>query len=1036
MGHLYRSPFGEASCESELQVWKSEYSSLYFDETPFSGSAIDPETYLIIGRRGSGKTALAQYPSFQGVFPNPVIIDVNEPQVFQQVLYRIAAGVFESRHIAIPTIRKVWEYVIWQLIFENLQTQIPTLSRICSGDLLTIRPSQRVNRLLDSLVAEVGDQNVDQRVEELLQDRARVEAESAVLDFAAVRPIIITFDTMEAYDIGNDALMNATAALVECAANFNLQFSALGVHLKIFLSGEVFPYLLEEVLQNPLKSVHSPVYLTWRPKDLLRLISWRFFQYLRNHDLLAVESKGDINWANQREVLDKMWRPYFGNTLTNARGLEEDTYSYVLRHTQMRPRQLILLCNAIAKQAVKNNRFPRMSESDIVMAVSEIEVRLAAEIVNSYTATYPNVSRIVDALHRIPMLFMGNELDKRAPESASAWPGDYSPARFRRLVTELGIVGRVRRKNEAAGFIDADFEYSMTERLAITHRDECVIHPMFYRRFNVQFNSPSRVMPFTRDREENEPRASFSRRVKETPRDDLLMKAVSSILQRSERQQDPHKVLGSFVDHGIIAQLYNPNNQIIFGRRGTGKTHVLRVFAAQLAADPANIVLYLDARTLGSSSQFSDPAISLKQRCLALFRDILGEIYNTLLNHVVASVDETSSSALESLDQLGKVATQPVSQYTVEAMTRRTLDKAGATNSIGFSINSGIGATLGLEDQRAREEEATTSYRANIEDKVIFPALGSLLADVLQVAKARLYILLDEWSSIPMDVQPYLAEFAKRAFFANPNVVIKIASLEYRSNFGERQPWGILGFELGSDISTSLDMDEYYVYDRNPELVTDIFGDILFRHLKSELPALYLEKKYEIHDGAGIAMKFFSDRFAFQELVRASEGVARDLINIFIASYFGAQRRARKQIDKPTIVEASRQWFEQDKARNLDGVLRANLEKIIKEVIAGQHVRSFFLPLGLERHETIQRLFDARVLHLTKRGASYQDHPGIRYNIYTLDYGTYVDLLNTDHAPVMGFEEVKGEIPKNFIVPFDDNRMLKLVVLSETALAN
>lgn len=87
-----------------------------------------------------------------------------------------------------------------------------------------------------------------------------------------------------------------------------------------------------------------------------------------------------------------------------------------------------------------------------------------------------------------------------------------------------------------------------------------------------------------------------------------LTKAVAAITQRSERQQDPQKLVGAFVDVGILAQIQNTNNQIIYGRRGTGKTHVLRVFGSQLK--PRNeIVCYIDARTLGSTSQFSDDTV-------------------------------------------------------------------------------------------------------------------------------------------------------------------------------------------------------------------------------------------------------------------------------------------------------------------------------------------------------------------------------------------------------------------------------------------
>src|SRR2546427_10852142 len=103
--------------------------------------------------------------------------------------------------------------------------------------------------------------------------------------------------------------------------------------------------------------------------------------------------------------------------------------------------------------------------------------------------------------------------------------------------------------------------------------------------------------------------------------DQQLTLAVSGIRQRSERQEEIAKILGAFVDVGILPQLFNENNQIVYGRRGTGKTHVLRVLGSKIAARPGNTVAYIDARTLGSTSQFSDPTIPLPARCLALFRD-------------------------------------------------------------------------------------------------------------------------------------------------------------------------------------------------------------------------------------------------------------------------------------------------------------------------------------------------------------------------------------------------------------------------------
>ena len=169
------------------------------------------------------------------------------------------------------------------------------------------------------------------------------------------------------------------------------------------------------------------------------------------------------------------------------------------------------------------------------------------------------------------------------------------------------------------------------------------------------------------------------------------------------------------------------------------------------------------------------------------------------------------------------------------------------------------------------------------------------------------------------------------------------------------------------------------------------------------------------------------------ELVRASEGVVRDLINIFTLAFFNARRRGRSNIDRQAIIEAARQWFEQDKAQHLDEQLQAILRRIVDDVIGKRRARSFLLPRNLERHPIIQKLFDSRVLHHMQRGYADKDNPGIRYNIYTLDYGTYVDLIGTSKQPQL---ELLPQAPANdLIVPFDDKRSIRRIVLSEQFLS-
>jgi len=492
------SPFGEADCESEVKLLKGGYSNYFFYHTRFNAQALDRDTYLIVGRRGAGKTALGQFFSFQQQLPNAIAIDVDEPVVFERVLEAMTPALTDAREIAIPRLAKVWDFVLWSVIFRELQDQDPQIRAACifgdrSGKLSTfIR--HVINGLLNRVV-ETDTDLVDQ-LAAIFEDDRICAGKAAVFRVARRKPVIVAVDTLENYALSSIPVLWATAALIQCGSDFNRDFAHRGVHLKIFTMAEIFPYLRESIILNPLKCVRNEVYLHWRPKDLMRLVSWRFCNYLQAISQ-PVPNAHQINWDQTRDVLDNLWKPYFGAELTNGLGRTEQTFPYVLRHTQMRPRQLIVLCNAIAAEAKRAGTFPRFESATIVKAIDRIEVALAEEVINAYSAVYPKVGRILEALSGLPMVFKGNELDRRASHTASEWDGgDYSPLAFRQLVAELGIVGRVRYFNRDQGIAEVDFEYSTESRLPLLVSDLCAIHPMFYRKLHIQLDQSLVVYPF------------------------------------------------------------------------------------------------------------------------------------------------------------------------------------------------------------------------------------------------------------------------------------------------------------------------------------------------------------------------------------------------------------------------------------------------------------------------------------------------------------------------------------------------------------
>src|SRR5262245_46958370 len=94
-------PFGEVSCEEEVHKLGTRYQAYFLHEAPFTEKALNKDCYLIVGRRRSGKTTLANYFSFQQTIPQCQAIDVDEPILYADLLRHVADHVSDSQDLAV-----------------------------------------------------------------------------------------------------------------------------------------------------------------------------------------------------------------------------------------------------------------------------------------------------------------------------------------------------------------------------------------------------------------------------------------------------------------------------------------------------------------------------------------------------------------------------------------------------------------------------------------------------------------------------------------------------------------------------------------------------------------------------------------------------------------------------------------------------------------------------------------------------------------------------------------------------------------------
>jgi hypothetical protein len=254
---------------------------------------------------------------------------------------------------------------------------------------------------------------------------------------------------------------------------------------------------------------------------------------------------------------------------------------------------------------------------------------------------------------------------------------------------------------------------------------------------------------------------------------------------------------------------------------------------------------------------------------------------------------------------------------------------------------------------------------------------------------------------------------------------VKIEAIEQRSRFLVPDlAVGHIGIELGADVSSAINLDDYMVFENDEKRAVVFFKKLVHAHVRSALEA---EGQVSPKTEAELMSGGFTQANAFDEVVRACEGVPRDAIHIL-------SHAAAKAGDNPISVNdvrlAAQQWYQgsKDAAVSAYSNAKALLTWIIDRVIKERQAKAFLLETGV-KDPLIDFLYDERVLHVLRKGMSAKDSPGKRFNVYGIDYGCYVDLINTAKAP-KGLLDL-GEAAPAFVadVPKIDLRSIRRCVL-------
>lgn len=482
-------------------------------------------------------------------------------------------------------------------------------------------------------------------------------------------------------------------------------------------------------------------------------------------------------------------------------------------------------------------------------------------------------------------------------------------------------------------------------------------------------------------------------------RSEALNSLIARMSSRAENL-DPQGLKKAFVEvEQITDALMCRDNQILYGRRGTGKTHTFYHLAAQLDDDD-ELAVNLDLRQIGSNGGlYADDSETISLRGTQLLIDILESIHDQLYMRAVN--DGRFDGLLNVVDNFLDASTRVEVKGEVsesEESERDTTSESGARASLQMDAKSGLQAALEASGKSgSREAVKKSRQRTGVElPRVLFGPLGRAAEEVYEAIKPhRVWLLLDEWNAIPIALQPVVADMLRRTFFPNGGWVVKIGAIERRSSFYLQRPGSTdyIGLEPSSDTGASLILDEHLQEAAAGDTARLFFAELIFRHMKVVLSELGKGMPYASADAL---ISDLCDPGSFSELVRAAEGIPRDAIQLI---GMAARLASRGRVQKRHVREAAQKHFMTDKEIKISQNKSALSlwRRIQGEVVTERRSRTFLVKRTREKTPTsLQDLHDARLIHLVQPGLPVKGSPGVTYDGYAVDYGSYVKVLEDE----------------------------------------
>lgn len=469
----------------------------------------------VIGRKGAGKTAFVTAPKlhedvvtvelptadvYQGVFGVVDRIMQREPQVYPEHTARlwrhltwaaVLCALARGPRLRSAAFRRVREF---SQSLGNGTDQPPSDAGAAVSQYL-----RRLRTMIDAVDHFGG-------VGELLNSVSgngltiteAIDAGEQVLQ-ASRRRYVVIVDSLERY---SGELPTTDYQHVE-RSSFEGLFRFIGgdgtmptrsFDIRFAFPAELWP-VFERVSSNPVKDFNNTVIAHWSARELITLVGTRLAIYCDLHrpsllDELELpnDRPGELTYQQCRRLIDAV----LPAEVVNPFGGREDSVAYLLRHTQLLPRHLIAILNRVfeAQHAIDPREPLVTSGLAVVEGVRRGQASIVGDIIAAYQRVHPAAQVCCERiLPNVGLVVDESVLHKQYNQQGIRKTTGLDYSEMRRLLVEIGCLGRVVETDSTSRYVVGEFEYTRPGSLHVGETEKLCLHPLFAEKFNCEHSS-------------------------------------------------------------------------------------------------------------------------------------------------------------------------------------------------------------------------------------------------------------------------------------------------------------------------------------------------------------------------------------------------------------------------------------------------------------------------------------------------------------------------------------------------------------------